>query len=134
MDENGDNVVLETSVSKFQNGETIIGDTSKSSAKIIVDDYDNNKKLYITSQQRFDIGEKVITQTSGASAVITDYKQTLYKTFNNFLHTQMLTIPYSSFLTSSKNLFFVLYQKQLQKILNQRNLIKNIKDLYDKRN
>ena len=40
--------------------ETIIGDTSKSSAKIIVDDYDNNKKLYITSQQRFDIGEKVI--------------------------------------------------------------------------
>ena len=60
MDEDGDNVVLETSIAKFENGETIIGDTSKSSAKIIVDDYDNNKKLYITSQQRFDIGEKVI--------------------------------------------------------------------------
>ena len=43
----------------------------------------------------------------------------------------MLTILYFSFLTSSKNLFFVLYQKQLQKILNQRNLIKNIKDLYE---
>ena len=29
LDENGDNVVLETSISKFETGETIVGDTSK---------------------------------------------------------------------------------------------------------
>ena len=55
LDQDGDNIVLETSISKFETGETIIGDTSKVSAKIIVDDYDDNKKLYITSQQRFNI-------------------------------------------------------------------------------
>ena len=49
LDQDGDNIVLETSISKFETGETIVGDTSKVSAKIIVDDYDNNKKLYITS-------------------------------------------------------------------------------------
>ena len=48
--------------------------SQETSAKIIVDDYDNNKKLYITSQQRFHIGEKVIKQTSGASAQVSQYR------------------------------------------------------------
>jgi hypothetical protein len=53
LDQNGDNIVLETSVAKFVTGETIVGDTSKSSAKIIVDDYDASKKIYITTKIQF---------------------------------------------------------------------------------
>jgi len=110
LDQNGDNIVLETSVAKFVTGETIVGDTSKSSAKIIVDDYDASKKIYITSQQRFNFGEKVTGQTSGASAVVTDYKanpiqniqqllayadvdNTVYKFLDKFKESILRSIP-----------------------------------------
>ena len=48
LDENEDKIVLQDSVSKFTEGETITGSTSKATAQVLVDDFDSNQKLYIT--------------------------------------------------------------------------------------
>ena len=48
LDQQGDNVVLEDSVAKFTVGETITGLTSGATAKVLVDDVDNNKRLFIS--------------------------------------------------------------------------------------
>ena len=74
LDENNDNIVLETSTGKFINGETLVGSITGHEAKLLVDDYDDNKKLFITSQQKFEVGENLVGQTSLASAQITQYR------------------------------------------------------------
>ena len=51
LDETGENIVLEESVGKFTVGETITGQTTGATARILVDDFDDNKRLFITSQQ-----------------------------------------------------------------------------------
>ena len=131
LDQNGDNIVLETSVSKFVTGETIVGDTSKSSAKIIVDDYDNAKKIYITSQQRFNIGEKIIGQTSGASAVVTDYKAIPIQNIQQLLAYADVDNTVFKFLDKFKQSILNSIPETIAEDIDQRNLIKNIKDLYE---
>ena len=131
LDQDGDNIVLETSISKFETGETIVGDTSKVSAKIIVDDYDNNKKLYITSQQRFNIGEKVIGQTSGASAVVTDYRANPIQNIQQLLAYADVDNTVFKFLDKFKESILRSIPETVAEGIDQRNLIKNIKDLYE---
>ena len=65
----GDRVLIEETP-QFVNGETIIGETSKATAKIIIED-SRNKRLYITSQQKFITGETFTGQTSEAQGSIT---------------------------------------------------------------
>ena len=43
LDENGDQIVLEDSEIKFEIGETVTGQTSGATAKVLVDDIDDNK-------------------------------------------------------------------------------------------
>ena len=131
LDQDGDNIVLETSISKFETGETIIGDTSKVSAKIIVDDYDDNKKLYITSQQRFNIGEKIIGQTSGASAVVTDYRANPIQNIQQLLAYADVDNTVFKFLDKFKESILRSIPETVAEGIDQRNLIKNIKDLYE---
>ena len=131
LDQNGDNIVLETSVAKFVTGETIVGDTSKSSAKIIVDDYDNAKKIYITSQQKFNIGEKVTGQTSGASAVVTDYKANPIQNIQQLLAYADVDNTVFQFLDKFKQSILNSIPETIAEGIDQRNLIKNIKDLYE---
>ena len=131
LDQNGDNIVLETSVSKFVTGETIVGDTSKSIAKIIVDDYDNAKKIYITSQQKFNIGEKVTGQTSGASAVVTDYKANPIQNIQQLLAYADVDNTVFQFLDKFKESILRSIPETIAEGIDQRNLIKNIKDLYE---
>ena len=131
LDQDGDNIVLETSISKFETGETIVGDTSKVSAKIIVDDYDDNKKLYITSQQRFNIGEKIIGQTSGASAVVTDYRANPIQNIQQLLAYADVDNTVFKFLDKFKESILRSIPETVAEGIDQRNLIKNIKDLYE---
>ena len=131
LNQDGDNIVLETSISKFETGETIVGDTSKVSAKIIVDDYDDNKKLYITSQQRFNIGEKVIGQTSGASAVVTDYRANPIQNIQQLLAYADVDNTVFKFLDKFKESILRSIPETVAEGIDQRNLIKNIKDLYE---
>src|SRR6056300_790648 len=66
LDETTEKIVLEESEVKFTIGETIVGQTSKATAKVLVDDFDNNSCLFITSQQLFIPGEEIVGQSSGA--------------------------------------------------------------------
>ena len=74
LEEDGEKVVLEDSTGKFIVGETIVGATSGASARVLVDDFDDNNRLFITSQQRFETGENVVGQTSGAIAPVASYR------------------------------------------------------------
>ena len=49
LDENGDQIVLEDSEVKFEVGETVTGQTSGATAKVLVDDVDDNKRLLSTN-------------------------------------------------------------------------------------
>ena len=55
-------------------GETITGQTSGATATVLVDDVDDNKRLFVTSQTRFIIGEIVSGATSNASGTIQTYR------------------------------------------------------------
>ena len=48
VDENGDQIVLEDSNVKFEVGETVTGQKSGATAKVLVDDVDDNKRLFIS--------------------------------------------------------------------------------------
>ena len=49
----------------FQNLETITGQTSGATATVLVEDIDNNSKLYISTQNKFIEGELIVGATSG---------------------------------------------------------------------
>ena len=73
--DSGDNILLEdTSYGDFQNGETITGSTSGATATVLVEDIDNNSKLYISAQNKFIEGELIVGATSGAEATISKYR------------------------------------------------------------
>ena len=58
---------------KFIPNETITGETSKATAKVLVDDL-GNSRIFISSQQKFEIGEIVTGSTSEATASIISYR------------------------------------------------------------
>ena len=131
VDQNGDNIVLETSTGKFVNGETIVGSITGHEAKLLVDDYDNNKKLYITSQQKFQIGENLVGQTSGASAQVSQYRANPVQNIQQLLAYADVDNTVWSFLDKFKDALLESIPQTVADQLDQRNLIKNIKDLYE---
>ena len=131
LDQNEDNVVLESSTGKFITGETLVGSISNYSAKLLVDDYDDNKKLFISSQQRFDVGELVVGQTSGASAQIVQYRANPVQNIQQLLAYADVDNTVWAFLDKFKNSLLESIPQSIANDLDQRNLIKNIKDLYE---
>ena len=131
VDQDGDNVVLESSTGKFITGETLVGSISNYSAKLLVDDYDDNKKLFISSQQRFEVGEKIVGQTSGASAEITQYRANPVQNIQQLLAYADVDNTVWAFLDKFKNSLLESIPQSIANDLDQRNLIKNIKDLYE---
>ena len=102
LDETEEKIVLEESVGKFTVGETITGAISGATARILVDDFDDNNRLFITSQQKFQTGETITGGTSGATSTVSSYRANPVQTSNNFLHMLTLTILFMISLTSSK--------------------------------
>ena len=74
LNEESQKLVLESSVGKFVAGETIVGTTSKATASILVDDFDINNRLFITSQQLFETGETVTGSITGATSTVSSYR------------------------------------------------------------
>ena len=66
------NTVLteDTTTGAFVNDETIVGQTSKATAVIRVEDINANSRLFISSQNDFIIGEQVIGSTSNATGAV----------------------------------------------------------------
>ena len=69
-----DKIILEdSSFGKFTIGETITGFTSKATASVLAEDLSNNR-IYISSQDKFGREEIITGNTSGAQAVINNYR------------------------------------------------------------
>ena len=130
LDENEDNIVLEDSVGKFIAGETILGLTSGFSAKVLVDDFDDNNRLFISSQQKFITGEQVRGQTSGGVATVTSYRPNPVQSIQQLLEFADVDNTVYDFLDKFKESFMESLPNTLADGLEKRKLIKHIKDLY----
>jgi len=133
VDNNDEKIVLESSVGKFQVGETIRGEKSKYTATILVDDYDSTGKLYISSQQKFKKGENVVGLTSGAKASITDYQGNPIQNIQQLLAYADIDNTTFTFFDKFKASFLESLPESITDDINIRNLIKSVKDLYEAR-
>ena len=130
LEEDGEKVVLEDSTGKFIVGETIVGQRSNATARVLVDDFDDNNRLFITSQQLFETGENVVGQTSGAIAPVTSYRANPVQNIQQLLAYADVDNTVYSFLDRFRDSFMDALPNTLADGIAKRNLIKNIKDMY----
>ena len=129
--DSGDNLLLEdTSYGDFQNLETITGQTSGATATVLVEDIDNNSKLYISAQNKFIEGEKIVGATSGAEATISTYRGNPVQNIQQLLDYPDPDKTIQGFLTKFRNAFLQSIPDTLDSGVDKRKLIKNIKSLY----
>ena len=126
------NTVLteDTTTGAFVNDETIVGQTSKATAVIRVEDINANSRLFISSQNDFIIGEQVIGSTSNATGVISDYTANPVQNIQQLMEYADIDDTIDSFFDQFKEAFLRTIPKDLTAGVNERNLLKNIKDLY----
>ena len=126
------NTVLteDTTTGAFVNDETIVGQTSKATAVIRVEDINANSRLFISSQNDFIIGEQVIGSTSNATGVISDYTANPVQNIQQLMEYADIDDTIDSFFDQFKEAFLRTIPKDLTSGVNERNLLKNIKDLY----
>ena len=130
LDEKEERVVLEESTGKFVAGETIVGSISNATAKVLVDDYDDNNRLFITSQQRFITGETVTGQTSGASTSVISYRANPVQNIQQLLAFADVDNTVYDFLDKFRDSFMEAIPNTLAEGIEKRKLIKSVKDLY----
>jgi hypothetical protein len=136
LDSDDNKVVLEDATDettgKFVVGETITGATSKATATILVDDLGNSTKprLFITSQQQFQTGETITGGTSGSTGTIVRYRANPVQNLQQLLEYANVDITIYDFLDQLRDSFMNAIPKELATGVNQRNLIKNIRELY----
>ena len=130
LDETGENIVLEESVGKFVVGETIAGVTSGATARILVDDFDGNNRLFITSQQRFQTGETITGNTSGATTTVASYRANPVQNIQQLLAYADVDNTVYDFLDKFRDSFMDSLPNTLADGIAKRKLIKNIKDMY----
>ena len=131
LNENEDFVVMESSTGKFELGETIRGEQSGHTAKILVDDYDGTKRLFITSQNKFIVGENIVGQTSGAKAPVVSYRGNPIQNIQQLLSYADVDNTLFSFLDKFQQSILESLPQTIADDISKRNLVKNIKDLYE---
>ena len=130
LDENGDQIVLEDSEVKFTVGETITGQTSGATAQVLVDDIDDNKRLFVSSQTRFIVGEIVSGATSNASGTLETYRPNPISSVQQLLNYSNVDSTLYNFLDKFRDSFLEGIVDNIDAGVDKRKLIKNIRDLY----
>tara|TARA_B100000900_G_scaffold394198_1_gene391406 strand:- start:8343 stop:11159 length:2817 start_codon:yes stop_codon:yes gene_type:complete len=130
LDEAGQNIVLEESVGKFTVGETITGATSKATARVLVDDFDDGNRLFITSQQKFITGETITGNTSGATTTMVSYRANPVQNIQQLLAYADVDNTVYAFLDKFRDSFMESLPNTLADGIAKRKLIKNIRDMY----
>ena len=130
--EDGNKLVLESSVGKFSANETITGGTSKATATVLVDDLGNSTKprLFISGQQQFQTGETITGGTSGATGTVDRYRGNPIQNLQQLLEYANTDNTIYDFLDQLRDSFMNAIPKDLATGVDQRNLIKNIRELY----
>ena len=130
-DDSTDRILLEdTSFGDFVNGELITGATSGATATILVEDVDAGSRLFVTHQNKFIEGELITGSSSGAQANIGKYRANPVQNIQQLLDYADVDKTISGFLTKFRNSFLTSIPDSLDGDVNKRNLIKNIKSLY----
>ena len=126
----GDKIILESSsYGKFIRGEIITGQTSKATSTILTEDLDNNK-LFIIAQDKFIKGETILGSSSNASAIVNNYRPNPVNNIQELLNFRDPDKVISNFLINFRNEFLSTFPENLDIDVNKRNLIKNVKSLY----
>ena len=120
----------ETTYGAFVNGETITGDTSKATAVIRTADINVGSRLFISSQNDFLIGEVITGGTSNATAVISNYTANPVQNVQQLMQYADIDDTIDQFFDQFKEAFLRTIPKDLTSGVNERSLLKNIKDLY----
>ena len=130
--EDGSKLVLESSVGKFSANETITGGTSKATATVLVDDLGNSTKprLFISGQQQFQTGETITGGTSGATGTVVRYRGNPIQNLQQLLEYANTDNTIYDFLDQLRDSFMNAIPKDLATGVDQRHLIKNIRELY----
>ena len=129
-DESDKVLMQDTTNGAFVNGETITGATSKATAVIRAEDINNGSRLFISSQNNFIIGEVVTGGTSNATGVISNYTANPVQNIQQLLEYADIDETVDQFFDEFKEAFLKTIPKDLTAGVNERNLLKNIKDLY----
>jgi hypothetical protein len=125
-----DKILLESSTfGKFTRGELIQGQTSKAITTVLTEDLNNNR-LFIVSQDKFLIGETILGLSSNASAIVNNYKPNPVNNIQELLNFRDPDKVISNFLTNFRKEFLATLPENLYESVNKRNLIKNIKSIY----
>ena len=125
-----DKILLEsTTYGKFTRGETVTGQTSKATAKVLVEDLNNNR-LIISAQDKFIRDEIIVGQTSNGNAVINNYKPNPVNNIVDLVNFRDPDNVISHFLTQMRDEFLATLPENLTAGVDKRKLIKNIKSLY----
>ena len=123
-------LMQDTTNGVFVNGETITGGTSKATAVVRAEDINNGSRLFISSQNNFIIGEVVTGGTSNATGVISNYTANPVQNIQQLLEYADIDDTVDQFFDEFKEAFLKTIPKDLTAGVNERNLLKNIKDLY----
>ena len=125
-----DKIILEdSSFGKFTVGETITGFTSKATATVLAEDLNNNR-IFISSQDKFGKSEIITGNSSGAQAVINNYRPNPVQNIQELTNFRDPDKAISNFLTKFRDEFLKTIPEELALGLDKRNLIKNIKSMY----
>jgi len=124
-------VLLEdTPIGVFVNGEIITGTTSRATATVQVEDIQAGSRLFISAQSSFIIGETVTGATSNATGVVSNYTANPVQNIQQLMEYADVDDTIDQFFNQFKEAFLKTIPKKLTAGVNERNLLKNIKDLY----
>ena len=114
----------------FVNGEIITGITSRATATVQAEDIQAGSRLFISAQSSFIIGETVTGATSNATGVVSNYTANPVQNIQQLMEYADIDDTIDQFFDEFKEAFLKTIPKKLTAGVNERNLLKNIKDLY----
>ena len=131
-------LLQDTTNGAFVTGETIKGSTSNATATVRVEDINQGSRLFISINNKFLIGETVVGLTSAATGVISSYTPNPVQSISQLLEYSDVDGTIDSFFNQFKEAFLRTIPKKLATsatgansfAVNERNLLKNINDLY----
>ena len=129
-DEKDKILLQDTTNGAFVNGEIITGQTSNATATVRVEDINAGSRMFITAQNDFIIGEQNVGGTSNASAEISNYTANPVQNIQQLMQYADVDDTVDQFFNEFKEAFLKTIPKSLASGVNERNLLKNIKDLY----
>ena len=130
-DDKDDRILLEdTTYGDFINGETITGSTSGATTTILIEDVDVGARLFVAHQNKFIEGELITGSTSNAQATILKYRANPVQNIQQLLDYADVDKTIQGFLSKFRNSFLTSIPDRLHSEVDKRNLIKNVKSLY----